>query len=158
MGLFDKLKKKTTENEDNSAAPIINTPAAAVEVPKSMPVEADRVSGETPTMPTSKIEKEDFSSLSNLQVLEKIDQYVNEFKRTPNKMVFGKLSAAVDEFDERFSSIPLSKRGSISQDWSFLKMQRDNMKSSINSPTNFAVILADQITSYVGKIYTELCK
>ena len=149
MGLFDKLKKKVTGQEENSASAITSEPVKAPEATSAT---------QAPAMPTSKIEKEDFGALNDLQVLEKIDQYVNEFKRTPNKMVFGKLSAAVDEFDLRFSAIPLSKRGAISQDWSFLKIQRDNMKGSIDSPTGFANILADQITSYVGKIYTELCK
>lgn len=100
--------------------------------------------------------KEDFSGLSDLQILEKIEQYVNEFKRTPNKMIFNKLSAVVDEFDLRFSAIPLSKKGAIAQDWSFLKVQRDNIERAIDSP--FSITLADQISSFVGKIYTELCK
>lgn len=139
MGLFDKLKKNGLGAENAVAS------------------EGD-ASVQTPAMPTSKIEKEDFSGLSDLQVLEKIDQYVNEFKRTPNTMVFNKLSAVVDEFDLRFSSIPLSKRGAIAQDWSFLKIQRDNMRGFIDSPGGFAIKFADQIVSYVAKIYTELCK
>lgn len=148
MGLFDKLKKKELGEEN----------AAASEVTPMKNVETSDIPAQTPAMPQSKIEKDDFSGLSDLQVLEKIDQYVNEFKRTPNKMVFNKLSAVVDEFDLRFSSIPLSKRGTIAQDWSFLKIQRDNMRGTIDSPTGFAITLADQIVSYVGKIYTELCK
>ena len=151
MGLFDKLKKKVLGQEENSAQAVTNEPANAPEIP-SAPQQA-------PAMPTSKIEKEDFSGLSDLQVLEKIDQYVNEFKRTPNKMVFNKLSAAVDEFDLRFSTIPLSKRGAIAQDWSFLKIQRDNMGGKMGPCSeSFAITLADQIVSFVGKIYTELCK
>ena len=136
MGLFDKLKKKIMGNESNSVSP-----------------------AKMSAMPTSKFEKEDFSSLSNIQVLEKIDQYVSEYKRTPNNMVFEKLSNAVDEFDVRFSSIPLSKRGAISQEWSFLKAQRDNLGRSAAQPIpSYVNALADQIASFVGKIYTELCK
>ena len=148
MGLFDNLKKAAATHTEACESTLNKPQNEAFETPVAA----------APAMPTSKFEKEDLSSLTNLQVLEKIDEHVNEFKRTPNKMVYIKLSNAVDEFDARFGSIPLSKRGAISQDWSFLKMQRDNIKNAIDTPTNFAVMLADQISSYVGKIYTELCK
>ena len=149
MGLFDKLKKKIVGGGENS------TPAqpAAVEPQAAAPAPA----------PAS-IEKEDFSALSDLQMLEKIDAYTNEFKRTPNKIVFDKLNSAVEEFEARVSSIPLSQRGRISQDWSFLKAQVYNLKTSFYGPmagrstADVLILFADQIVSFVGKIYTELCK
>ena len=113
---------------------------------------------QTPAMPTSKIEKEDFSALSDLQVLEKIDQYANEFQKTPNKMVLAKLSAAVDEFDQRVCSMPLSKKGTIAQEWSCLKGIRDQIARTIHLPTDLPTIAAGQIGGWVAKIYAELCK
>lgn len=104
------------------------------------------------------MKKEDFSGLSDLQVLEKIDQYANELQKTPNKMVFAKLSAAVDEFDQRVSSLPMSKRGAISQGWACLKGLRDQIGRTIDLPTDMPTIVAGQIPGWVGQIYTELCK
>ena len=48
MGLFDKLKKKVTGQEENSASPITSEPVTAPEAPSAT---------QTPAMPTSKIEK-----------------------------------------------------------------------------------------------------
>ena len=150
MGLFDKLKKKALGQEENSAQAVTNEPANAPEIP-SAPQQA-------PAMPTSKFEKEDFSGLSDLQILEKIDQYANEFQKTPNKMVLAKLSAAVDEFDQRVCSMPLSKKGTIAQEWSCLKGIRDQIAGTIHLPTNLPTIAAGQIGGWVAKIYAELCK
>lgn len=145
MGLFDKIKKSVLQNTENTA------PTDTAKEPEAaQPVAA----------PAEQVEKEDFSALSDLQVLEKIDQYVNELKRTPNPIVYGKMNDAINEFDARFASIPLSKRGAISQYWSFLKVQRDNARMVMANPNSISFVgtMADQIASYVGKIYAELCK
>ena len=151
MGLFDKLKKKVLGQEENSAQVVTNEPANAPEIP-SAPQQA-------PAMPTSKIEKEDFSGLSDLQILEKIDQYANEMKRTPNKMVYTKLSNSVNELDSRISAMPLSKRGAIAQDFSFIKAHMKNIELGMQRPdTNFLSMILEQVSGLVSKIYTELCK
>lgn len=89
------------------------------------------------------------------KMLEKIDACTNEFKSTPTVTVYEKLSQAIDEFDLSFTKIPLSKRGAITQDWSFLKIQRANIKLCMNNSA-FVIMLADQILSYVAKIYSVL--
>ena len=88
-------------------------------------------------------------------ILKKIDMYTNEFKSNPSAATYEKLSQAIDEFDLEFAKIPLSKRGAFSQEWSFVKIQRDNIKRSLTS-TAFVVMLADQILSFVAKIYSVL--
>lgn len=136
MGLFDNIKKKVLGQQEGTASTAQNIGAQATAEPEV------------------KVEKADFSALSDFQVLEKIDEYVNEYKKTPNKVAYTKLSAAIDEFDVRFGALPLSKRGAISQDWSFAKVQRDN--SAMGG--QHGVMCAEQISAYVAKIYAELCK
>ncbi len=104
------------------------------------------------------VREEDLSSLTDLQVLEKIDQYNNEIKLSATIANLNKLKKGVAEFDKRFAAIPLSKRGSISQDWSFLKVQASNVEASMNYAPQSVGLMCDQITSYISKIYTELCK
>lgn len=89
------------------------------------------------------------------EMLEKIDMYTNEFKSNPCVAVYERLSQAIDEFDLEIAKIPLSKRGAFAQDWSFVKIQRDNIKRSLTS-TAFVIILADQILAFVAKIYSVL--
>ena len=93
------------------------------------------------------------ADLCNL--LEKIDQYANNFKASPDKTAFNDLSIAVDNFDAEFNKIPLSKRGAISQDWTFLKTQRENIRLCMGN-TQFTIMLADQISGFVSKIYSAL--
>ena len=142
MGLFDNIKKMVLGDKDASTSTNqnIGTQAAAeLEV---------------------KVEKQDFSALSDFQVLEKIDECVNAYKKAPNKTTFANLREAIDEFDNRFAAIPLSKKGAISQDWSFAKVQRDNIGNSVGDPrlVDSTIMFADQISTYIARIYAELCK
>ena len=142
MGLFDNIKKKVLGQQEGTASTAQNIGAQATAEPEV------------------KVEKEDFSALSDFQVLEKIDEYVNEYKKAPGKKTFAKLSGIIDEFDNRFAAIPLSKKGAISQDWSFAKAQRDNIGNAFKypMPMDNTIMFAEQISAYVAKIYAELCK
>ena len=104
----------------------------------------------------SHVETVPFDSSPNwCKMLEKIDTYTNEFKSNPCVAAYERLSRAIDEFDLEIAKIPLSKRGAFAQDWSFVKIQRDNIKSSLTS-TTFVIMLADQILAFVAKIYSVL--
>ena len=104
------------------------------------------------------VREEGLSSLTDLQVLEKIDQYNNEIKLSVTIANLNNLKQCIAEFDKRFAAIPLSKRGSISQDWSFLKVQVTNVERLMNLAPQAVGSICDQITSYLSKLYTELCK
>ena len=149
MGLFDKLKKAVSHTGITTEE-VKPTPSPA-SVPTPTPVES----------------LEDLSGLDNLQVLEKIDSYCSAYSNSMNNNTLNNLCNAIKEFDKRFNSLPLSQRGCISQDWSFVKIQLSNIESMKNTPTaaNLVVNLnayskmyVDQLKNYVAKIYTELTK
>ena len=86
-------------------------------------------------------------------------------KKENNKFVYEKLMAVIKEFDNRVEMLPLSKKGLISQDWSFLKAQSGNIETMFKMNSSFGGVyasqiplFADQICSYAAKIYTELSK
>ena len=56
------------------------------------------------------IEREDLSGATIMDLLEKVDQYVNEYKDNVNKATFVKLETAMLELANRMPSIPLAKR------------------------------------------------
>lgn len=64
--------------------------------------------------PTAKaeevIEKEDLSGATIMDLIEKVDQYVTEFKNNMNKATYAKMENAMKELGSRQSSIPMAKR------------------------------------------------
>ena len=135
MGLFDKLKKITNKQPTEAAAPAV-APTTAPEVAK-----------------------EDFSNCSDLDLLNKIDQYARHLKKNPNFANFTQLQDVVNELDDRIAELPLSKKGPISQDWSFLTTQVNNVNTFLNQNLVGSIpMLADQICNFAAKVYTELSK
>lgn len=59
------------------------------------------------------IEKEDLSGLSMMDLLEKADQYLNEFNTTINKTNYSKLENVMEEIAKKVPAIPLAKRTSF---------------------------------------------
>ncbi len=52
----------------------------------------------------------------------------------------------------------ISKRSEISQDWSFLKNQRDNIRLFFQLSPDFIKTLVDEIRKYVSHIYNNLSR
>lgn len=64
-----------------------------------------------PTAKTEEvIEKEDLSGATLMDLIEKVDQYVTEFKNNMNKATYAKMENAMKELGNRQSSIPMAKR------------------------------------------------
>ena len=81
MGLFDKLK-------------VAIKSAAKEEVKEEVKEEA----------------AEDLSGATIMDLIEKVDQYVTEFKKNMNKATYKKMEIAMKELGSRQSSIPMAKR------------------------------------------------
>lgn len=106
---------------------------------------------------------ENFDDLTDLQVLEKINQYNNEFESNMNEINFKRLKNAFDEFSKRMKNIPLSKKGAISQDLSVLTSCVYQLSTNIpyfglGNVSDISKITTGVISSSVAKIYTELSK
>ena len=56
------------------------------------------------------LEKEDLSGLSMMDLIEKADQYLNEFNATINKANYAKLENVMEEIAKQAPTVPLAKR------------------------------------------------
>ena len=57
--------------------------------------------------------KEDLSGLSMMDLLEKADQYLNEFNATINKANYAKLENVMEEIAKQVPTVPFAKRTSF---------------------------------------------
>lgn len=70
----------------------------------------DKLKGASMNVPSGTIEREDLSNASLMDLVEKVDQYNNEFNAHPTKANYVKLETAMIELANRVPTIPLAKR------------------------------------------------
>ena len=96
-----------------------------------------------------------WDTLTDLQLLSKIDEYLNKLSKMDRQnfnywLMKTRLSGAETELDLRIASMPLSKKSVLAQDWANYKSCRI---FAMTDKTHNANCIAA-----ISKIYTELCK
>lgn len=102
--------------------------------------------GGTPNVKSTE-PKEDLSGASLMDLVEKIDTYLSEFRSTMNGNNYTKLETAMIELANRTPTIPLTKRAIFTQYNSYYKIYLDNLKKCIALGPKGKEIAQDLITS-----------